>query len=159
MNIRVGTGYDSHRLELGKPLVIGGVHIPHSSGFVAHSDGDLLIHAICDALLGAAALPDIGSNFPDTNPQYRNIDSKILLQKVVELIYNQGYKINNIDCTIIMEKPKMAPHIPAMRTILCSTLNIELQQLSIKAKTNEKIGFIGREEGAVAMVMVSLIEN
>jgi 2-C-methyl-D-erythritol 2,4-cyclodiphosphate synthase len=157
MNIRVGTGYDSHRLELGKPLVIGGVSIPHSSGFVAHSDGDLLIHAICDALLGAAALPDIGSNFPDTNPQYRNIDSKILLQKVVELIHNQGYKINNIDCTIIMEKPKMAPHIPAMRTILCPILNIEPQQLSIKAKTNEKMGFIGREEGAVAMVMVSLI--
>jgi 2-C-methyl-D-erythritol 2,4-cyclodiphosphate synthase len=136
--------------------MIGGVVIPYHKGFAAHSDGDVLIHAICDALLGAVALPDIGTHFADTDPQFKNIDSKILLQKTVTLIHAQGFIINNLDCTVIIEKPKMSPHIEAMRACLAPLLHIEPIQLSIKAKTNETMGFIGREEGAVAMACVSL---
>jgi 2-C-methyl-D-erythritol 2,4-cyclodiphosphate synthase len=153
---RVGQGYDSHRLVVGRPLVIGGVVIPHHKGFAAHSDGDILIHAICDALLGAASLPDIGTHFANTDPQFKDIDSKILLQKTVALIHAKGFIIHNLDCTIIIEKPKMSPHIEAMRAYLAPLLHIEPTELALKAKTNETMGFIGREEGAVAMACVSL---
>jgi 2-C-methyl-D-erythritol 2,4-cyclodiphosphate synthase len=153
---RVGWGYDSHRLVASRKLIIGGVVIPYHKGFSAHSDGDVLIHAICDALLGAAGLPDIGTHFADTDPQFKDIDSKVLLQKTVNLIRNQGFIINNLDSTVIIEKPKIAPHIEAMRTCLLPLLHLKPHQLSIKAKTNETMGFIGREEGAVATACVSL---
>ena len=156
---RIGQGYDSHKLVADRPLIIGGVVVPHHKGFAAHSDGDILIHAICDALFGAAGLPDIGTHFADTDPQFKNIDSKILLQKTVDLVQAQGFVIQNLDCTIIIEKPKMSPHIEAMRACLTPLLHIEPTQLSIKAKTNETMGFIGREEGAVAMVCVSLCRS
>ena len=153
---RIGQGYDSHRLVPDRPLIIGGVVIPYHKGFAAHSDGDILIHAVCDALFGAAGLPDIGTHFADTDPQFKNIDSKILLQKTVDLVQNQGFIIQNLDCTIIIEKPKMSPYIEAMRACMASILHIEPAQLSIKAKTNEGMGFIGREEGAAAIACVSL---
>jgi len=156
-NYRVGQGYDSHRLVVGKPLSIGGISIPHYKGFDAHSDGDVLIHAICDALFGAAGLPDIGTHFANTDPQFKNIDSKILLQKTVNLVYEHGYIVHNLDCTIIIEKPKLSKYIEAMRACLSPLLLIDPTQLSIKAKTNETMGFIGKEEGAVALACVSLI--
>lgn len=154
--MRVGLGYDSHRLAEGRKLVLGGVEIPFEKGCVAHSDGDALIHAICDALLGAAGLSDIGSHFPDTDNQYKNIDSKILLAKVVELLQQRGLKINNVDTTIIIEKPKMAPYHDAMVQTLAEVMGIEPTQLTIKAKTNEKMGFVGSGEGVVCFATCTL---
>lgn len=159
MKFRVGTGYDSHRLEENRPLVIGGIHIPYHKGLAAHSDGDVLIHAMIDALLGALALKDIGTHFPDHDLQYKNIDSKILLSQVVNLLLEEGWTINNIDCTLVIEKPKIAPFIDTMTGILSPLLHISPADLSIKAKSNEKMGFTGREEGIAAHVIVAIVKN
>lgn len=154
--MRIGIGYDVHKLAPDLPLVIGGITIPHHKGFVAHSDGDVLIHAICDALLGALALGDIGQHFPDNDNTYKNIDSKILLKQVKELISGKGYRIINIDSVIMAQKPKLMPHLPNMRQTLADVLAIELEQISIKATTTEKLGFTGREEGIASEAVVLL---
>ncbi|HHU47590.1 MAG TPA: 2-C-methyl-D-erythritol 2,4-cyclodiphosphate synthase [Bacteroidales bacterium] len=159
MDVRIGFGYDSHQLAENISLFLGGVQIPHAKGCVAHSDGDVLIHALCDALLGAAALPDIGSQFPDNNPDFKNIDSKILLSRVVELIENENFTINNIDITLLVEKPKIAPYREQIVRSLQTILKLDLNRISLKAKTNEKMGFVGREEGVVAYAVVTLIKN
>lgn len=156
--MRVGLGYDSHRLAEGRRLVLGGIEIPFEKGCVAHSDGDALIHAICDALLGAAGLSDIGSHFPDTDSQYKNIDSKILLAKVVELLSQKRLKINNVDCTIVIEQPKMSPYHDAMVQTLAEVMEIAPARLTIKAKTNEKMGFVGSGEGVVCLATCTLDE-
>ena len=154
--MRIGSGYDVHRLAEGLPLWIGGVDIPHSHGLVGHSDADVLLHAICDALLGAAALGDIGKHFPDTDPQYKGISSLKLLAHVGTLLSEHGYTIVNIDSTIVAQRPKMAPHIEQMRHNIASTLDIDIDRVSVKATTTEHLGFEGREEGisaqAVAMI-------
>lgn len=156
MNFRIGHGYDVHALKEGLPLVLGGVAIPHEKGFVAHSDGDVAIHAICDALLGAAALGDIGLHFPDTSAAYKGIDSKVLLKRVVDLLDEQGYTIGNIDCTIRMQRPKLRPHIDTMRRVLAETMAVAVDCVSVKATTTEWLGFEGREEG-VSVSAVALI--
>lgn len=158
MSFRVGFGYDVHRLVSGKKLTLGGIEIPHTIGTLGHSDGDALIHAICDALLGALALRDIGYHFPDTDPKYKGIDSKILLKETIELIHQKGWKVNNIDATVCLEKPKINPHIPAMTEALAPILNIQADQLSIKATTNEKMGFVGQEEGVAVYCVCSVIQ-
>ena len=156
MDIRIGQGYDVHALGDGLRLVLGGVEISHTKGCIAHSDGDVAIHAICDALLGTLALGDIGKLFPDTDAAYKGIDSKILLHKVCDEIYSRGYKISNIDCTIAMQRPKLRPHIDTMREVLAREMSITPDRVSIKATTTERLGFEGREEGvsayAVALV-------
>lgn len=153
---RIGHGYDVHQLREGLPLVLGGVAIPYDKGFVAHSDGDVAIHAICDALLGAAAMGDIGLHFPDTAAEWGGIDSKILLRKVVELLAKEGYRIGNVDCTIRMQRPKLRPHIDAMRQALADAMGVDDDQVSVKATTTEHLGFEGREEG-VSVSAVALI--
>ena len=158
MNIRVGFGYDVHQLVPERELWIGGVRIEHEMGLLGHSDADVLIHAICDALLGAANMRDIGFHFPDKDPQYKNIDSKILLQKTIELIAEKGYKVGNVDATVCAERPKLNPHIPAMQQVLSEIMQIDLDEVSIKATTTEKLGFTGREEGIAAYAVV-LIEK
>ncbi|MFM7105138.1 MAG: 2-C-methyl-D-erythritol 2,4-cyclodiphosphate synthase [Flavobacteriales bacterium] len=150
MKVRVGFGFDVHELETGKPFFIGGIHIPHSSGAVGHSDADVLIHAICDALLGAASLRDIGYHFPNNDDRYKGIDSKILLKLTKEKLHANHWILGNIDCTLCLEKPKIQDFIPQMQTILSEILQCEIDQISIKATTNEKMGFIGREEGVCA---------
>ena len=157
MKIRVGFGFDIHRLVEGRELWIGGILLEHDKGLLGHSDADVLIHAICDALLGAANMRDIGYHFPDTDKNYKNIDSKVLLKKTVELIAFKGYRIGNIDATICAERPKMNPHIPAMQKILAQIMNTDADNISIKATTTEKLGFSGREEGISAYATV-LIE-
>ena len=156
--IRVGIGYDVHQLREGLPLTLGGVRIEHSKGLVGHSDADVLIHAICDALLGAAALGDIGKHFPDTDHKYKGIDSRLLLKETVRLIREKGYKINNIDSILCLQKPKVAPYIEQMRDELSRTMEIDKEQVSVKATTTEHLGFEGREEGISAQAVV-LIEN
>jgi 2-C-methyl-D-erythritol 2,4-cyclodiphosphate synthase len=156
MNIRIGQGIDFHRLEKGLKLWLGGVNIPSEKGCVAHSDGDVLIHAICDALLGAAGLKDIGYYFPDTSSEFKNIDSKILLKRTFVLIKEQGYSIINIDSTICLENPKISPFIEEMRKCVSSVLETEYENVAIKATTTEKLGFTGREEGIIAMAIVLL---
>lgn len=156
--IRIGFGFDTHRLEKDRPLLLGGVQIPHEKGSVGHSDADVLIHAICDALFGAAGMRDIGYHFPDTDPAFKGIDSKILLEKTRDLIAEKGYRINNLDCTIVLQQPKLSPAIPEMISVLAGILAIEETQLSVKAKTSEKLGFIGREEG-VSAYAVALLEG
>lgn len=148
--MRIGYGIDFHQLVEGRDLVIGGITIPHTKGALGHSDADVLLHAICDALLGAACLGDIGVHFPDTSSEFKNIDSKILLARVNELIIAEGYKIVNIDASLCLEKPKIKPYIPAMQEAIASILGIRLRDISIKATTTEKMGFVGREEGLVA---------
>lgn len=148
--MRIGYGIDFHQLVEGRDLMIGGVKIPHTKGALGHSDADVLLHAICDALLGAACLGDIGVHFPDTSAEFKNIDSKILLAKTKDLIAAEGYSIVNIDASLCLEKPKIKPHIPAMQETIASILGIGLRDISIKATTNEKMGFVGREEGLVA---------
>jgi len=143
MNFRIGIGYDVHRLKEGLPFVLGGVILPHSRGPLGHSDGDVLIHAICDALLGALALGDIGTHFPDTDTEFKNIDSKILLEKTVNMIRFQGYDISNLDTTVCLQKPKIGEYIPEMIKILSTVLEIDHHQLSVKATTTEKLGFVG----------------
>ncbi len=152
--IRIGQGYDVHRLEAGESLWLGGILILHDKGTVAHSDGDVLIHAICDALLGALSLGDIGSHFPDTSDKYKNIDSKILLKKTGDLIKEKGYRICNIDSTICAQRPKLKPFIPEMKKVLAQMIGIETDQISIKATTTEQLGFEGREEGISAHAVV-----
>ena len=154
--MRIGFGFDVHRLVEGRAFWLGGIEIPHAKGALGHSDADVLIHAICDALLGAACLGDIGNHFPDTSADFKNIDSKILLKKVLGLIDEAGYVIGNIDASLTLEKPKIAPYIEQMRKTLAGVLGIDMNCLSIKATTNEKMGFIGREEGLVAYAVVLL---
>jgi len=153
---RIGQGIDFHRLEEGRELWLGGVHINSPKGCVAHSDGDVLIHAICDALLGAAGLNDIGFHFPDTSAEYKGIDSKILLKRTVGMISEKGYRIINIDRTVCLELPKLAPYITAMRTTMASIANISPDAVSVKATTTEKMGFTGRGEGIVALAVCLL---
>jgi 2-C-methyl-D-erythritol 2,4-cyclodiphosphate synthase len=154
--MRIGFGYDVHRFTEGRELWLGGILIPHHKGLLGHSDADVLIHAICDALLGAAALGDIGKHFPDTDPELKNIDSKILLKETVILIAAAGYKIQNIDATIALQIPKVAPYIEIMRTTLSAILGITTSQVSVKATTTERLGFEGREEGVSAYAVVLL---
>lgn len=158
MKIRVGFGYDVHRLADNRDLWLGGIKIEHSQGLLGHSDADVLIHAICDAILGAANLRDIGFHFPDTAGEYKDIDSKILLRKTLEVITEKGYSIGNIDATICAERPKINPHIPQMQKVMAEILEISVDDISIKATTSEKMGFVGREEGFAAYA-VALIEK
>jgi 2-C-methyl-D-erythritol 2,4-cyclodiphosphate synthase len=153
---RIGFGFDTHQLSPGREFWLGGVLVPHAKGAAGHSDADTLIHAIIDALLGAAGLPDIGSQFPDTDPAYKGINSKLLLVRTMELIAGKGFSIGNIDCTIVLESPKIGTMIPAMKETLASTMNIMPDQVSVKAKTSEKLGFVGREEGVSAYAVVLL---
>jgi 2-C-methyl-D-erythritol 2,4-cyclodiphosphate synthase len=150
MNIRVGFGFDVHQLTEGRDFWLGGVKIEHSKGALGHSDADVLLHAICDALLGAANMRDIGFHFPDTQGEYKNIDSKILLKRTVQLLNDAGWAIGNIDCTLVLEKPKIMPHVDSMKNAIAESAQINIDAISIKATTNEKMGFIGREEGVVA---------
>lgn len=156
MKIRVGFGYDVHRLSEGRELWLGGIKIPFDRGLNGHSDADVLLHAICDALLGAANLRDIGFHFPDTASEYKNIDSKVLLEKTHHVLSENGYSVGNIDATICAEQPKINPHIPEMQKVISEILRIEIDDVSIKATTSEKMGFVGREEGfsayAVALI-------
>ena len=154
MNIKIGFGYDVHRLVYGRELWLGGLKITHPLGLLGHSDADVLIHSLCDALLGAANLRDIGFNFPDTSDEFSGIDSKILLQKTVLLIKEKGYKFGNADCTVIAEQPKLNPYIPDMQKILAQIIETDIENISIKATTNEKMGFTGREEGIAAYATV-----
>lgn len=154
--MRVGFGYDVHKFAKGKDLWLGGIKIEHHSGLEGHSDADVLIHAICDALLGAAALGDIGKHFPDTDMKFKGIDSKILLQEVVKIIEKENYTIENIDSTIALQSPKIAAHIQHMRTTLAEVMNIPVKNISVKATTTEKLGFEGREEGVSAYAVVLL---
>lgn len=156
MEFRVGNGYDVHQLAEGLPLVLGGVKIPHTKGCVAHSDGDVLIHAICDALLGALALGDIGQHFPDTSDEFAGIDSKLLLARVAEMIRSRGWEIVNIDATLLAQKPKIAPFVPQMRLALAEVLGMAVDTISIKATTTERLGFVGREEGLAAQAVCLL---
>ena len=156
MNIRIGQGYDVHRLIEGRKLVLGGIEIPHTKGSLAHSDGDVLIHAICDALLGAANLRDIGFHFSDKDEKYKDIDSKILLKNVVAKLHEKGYNIGNIDSTIVLQTPKISEYIPEMKSVLANILKIDADCVSIKATTSEKMGFEGREEGVSAQAVVLL---
>jgi 2-C-methyl-D-erythritol 2,4-cyclodiphosphate synthase len=156
MNLKIGQGIDFHRLEPGLELWLGGIKIPSESGCVAHSDGDVLLHALCDALLGAAGLNDIGFHFPDTDPQYRKIDSKILLRRTCDMINEKRFSLSNADCTICLEKPKIAPFIEEMRKIISEILQTTPENVSIKATTTEKLGFTGRGEGVVAFATVLL---
>ena len=155
--MRIGTGYDVHRLGEGLPLWIGGVQIPHTHGLIGHSDADVLLHAICDALLGAATLGDIGKHFPDTDPQYKGISSLKLLAHVGQLLQQHGYHVGNIDSTVVAQQPKMAPHIPQMRQNIADTLGISIDQVSVKATTTERLGFEGRMEGISAQAVALLV--
>jgi 2-C-methyl-D-erythritol 2,4-cyclodiphosphate synthase len=157
--IRVGLGYDVHKLAEGYDFWLGGIKIPHDKGSVGHSDADVILHVICDALLGAASLRDIGFHFPDTDPQYKGIDSKILLKKVYELILKEGYIIGNIDVTVSLQKPKLKDHINSMREKISEILEISLKDISIKATTTEQLGFEGREEGVSAQAVCLIYEK
>lgn len=158
MDIRIGHGYDVHALAEGLPLYLGGVKIEHMKGCVAHSDGDVAIHAICDALLGALALGDIGKLFPDTSAEFKGIDSKILLRRVCEVVKEQGYSISNVDCTIAMQRPKLRPHIDTMRATLAEVMELTIDRVSVKATTTEHLGFEGREEGVSTHAVVLLVK-
>jgi 2-C-methyl-D-erythritol 2,4-cyclodiphosphate synthase len=159
MSFRLGFGFDVHQLKEGLDFWLGGIIVPHSKGGLGHSDADVLIHTICDALLGAANLGDIGKHFPDTAAEYKGIDSKILLKEVMLLVRNQGYEIGNIDSTICLQKPKIGPYIPEMKKVLAICMDIDIDQVSIKATTTEKLSFVGREEGvsAYATVLINKI--
>lgn len=154
MQIRVGYGYDVHRLVAGRPFILGGVDLKQDFGPDGHSDADVLIHAICDALLGAANLRDIGFQFPDNDPAYRGVDSKILLREVVHLLVKKGYRVGNVDATVVLEMPKVNPHIPVMQAVLAPLLGVAVDAVSIKATTSEKMGFVGRKEGVAAHAVV-----
>ena len=155
-NFRIGHGYDVHALGEGLRLVIGGVEIPHEKGCIAHSDGDVLIHALCDALLGALALGDIGKHFPDTSAEFKGIDSRVLLGRVVALVREAGYEVGNVDCTVAMQRPKLRPHIDLMRERLAESMGVSVDQVSVKATTTERLGFEGREEGVSTTAVVLL---
>lgn len=156
---RIGNGYDVHALAEGESLILGGIRIEHTKGTVAHSDGDVAIHALCDALLGALALGDIGKHFPDSSAEFKGIDSTILLERVMELIRNQGYELSNADITIAMQRPKLAPFIPLMRERIAQVMNVETSAISVKATTTEKLGFVGREEGVEVYASVLVYKN
>jgi len=158
MNIRVGFGFDVHRLDEGQPFFLGGIKIPHSKGASGHSDADVLVHTICDAILGAADLRDIGFHFPDTDEKYKGIDSKILLKDVMALVRKEGYELSNIDATIALQVPKVNPYVPEMKSVLAQTIGVTPGQISIKATTTEKLSFVGREEG-VSAYAVALIQR
>jgi 2-C-methyl-D-erythritol 2,4-cyclodiphosphate synthase len=157
--MRIGHGYDVHAFTAGDHIVLGGVTIPHSQAFAAHSDGDVLIHALCDALLGAVALGDIGHHFPDTAAEFEDIDSRILLRHVLALLQEQGYRLGNADMTIIAQAPKLAPHIESMRSYLAADLQAETTQVNVKAPTTEMLGFAGRKEGIAAHAVVLLLKD
>ena len=159
MKISVGFGFDVHQLVEGRDLWLGGVKLQYTKGLLGHSDADVLIHAICDALLGAASMRDIGYHFPDNAPEYKNIDSKLLLKRVVELISTKGYRVGNIDATVCAEQPKLNPHIPIMQQVLAALMGVEVDDVSIKATTTEKLGFTGREEGISAYATVLIEKN
>ncbi|HWW72425.1 MAG TPA: 2-C-methyl-D-erythritol 2,4-cyclodiphosphate synthase [Duganella sp.] len=156
---RIGQGYDCHALVEGRKLIIGGVDIPHHVGLLGHSDADVLLHAITDSILGAAALGDIGKHFPDTDVQFKGADSRTLLKEAARRVAATGYSIGNIDCTIIAQRPKMAPHIPSMRANIAEDLGLDISQVNVKAKTNEKLGYLGREEGIAAESIALLISS
>lgn len=158
MKIKVGFGYDVHQLIQGRELWLGGIKIEHTHGLLGHSDADVLIHAICDALLGAASLRDIGYNFPDSDNAYKNIDSKILLKRTIDLVRSKGWELSNIDATVCAEQPKLNPHIETMRTTLASVLSTDVDNVSIKATTTEKLGFTGRKEGVSAYAVALIIK-
>lgn len=157
--MRIGHGYDVHRFTEGDFVTLGGVRIPHRLGLLAHSDGDVLLHALSDALLGAAALGDIGKHFPDTDPQFKGADSRVLLRHVVGLIAAKGWAVGNIDATIVAQAPKMAPHIEAMRGLVAADLGVEVDQVNVKATTTEKLGFTGREEGIAVHAVALLVRT
>ena len=157
MNIRIGNGFDAHRFKSGTKLILGGVHIEHDMGMEAHSDGDVVIHALCDAILGALALGDIGKHFPDTDSRFKGVDSRLLLQQVVLLMAEQEFKVGNVDLTVIAQAPKLAPHIQAMREILAQDLQTDINSISVKATTTEKMGFTGRGEGIAVMASIILV--
>ena len=159
MSIRIGFGFDVHQLQAGLDLWLGGIVVPHTKGGLGHSDADVLIHTICDALLGAANLGDIGSHFPDTDIRYKGIDSKILLSSVMKLIREKGYMLGNIDSTICLQKPKIRPYIADMQTVLASCMQVNKDLISIKATTTEKLSFVGREEGISAYSTVLIQKN
>jgi len=154
MTVRIGNGFDVHALVAGRPLVIGGVKIPFDRGLAGHSDADVLLHAIADALLGALALGDLGRHFPDTDPRWKNADSRTLLRDVFKLVMNQGYRIGNVDATIIAQAPRMSPHVEAMRRNIADDLRCDVERVSVKATTTERLGFAGREEGIAALATV-----
>jgi 2-C-methyl-D-erythritol 2,4-cyclodiphosphate synthase len=155
--MRVGHGYDAHRFGPGRPLVLGGVTVPHPEGLVAHSDGDVLVHALCDALLGAAGLGDIGRHFPDSSAAYAGIDSRVLLRRVVALIQARGLVVGNADATVIAQVPRLAPHVEAMRANLAADLRVALERVNVKATTTERMGFTGRAEGIAAHAVALLV--
>ena len=156
MKIRVGYGYDIHRLAEGQEFWLGGIRLEHSKGAVGHSDADVLIHAICDAILGAANLRDIGFHFPDTSPEFKGADSKKLLAEVIRLVGEKGYTVGNIDSTVCLEKPKLSPHIPTMQEVLAEVMGIDAEDVAIKATTSEKMGFVGTQDGIKAYAVVLL---
>ena len=155
--MRIGYGFDAHRLASGRPLILGGVTIPHDRGLEAHSDGDVLIHALCDALLGAAALGDIGAHFPDSSENYAGIDSRILLRSVIDLLAESGWQVGNVDVTIIAQVPKLAPYIPKMRETLARDMKTDISAISIKATTTETMGYVGRKEGITAHAVALIL--
>ncbi|MFT3885051.1 MAG: 2-C-methyl-D-erythritol 2,4-cyclodiphosphate synthase [Flavobacteriales bacterium] len=156
--LRVGFGFDTHRLVEGRELWLGGVCIPHTVGALGHSDADVLLHAICDALLGAVALGDIGHHFPDTDARWKGADSKVLLKQVVQLLSDRGWRVGNVDSTLVLERPKIKPHIEAMRAVMAPLLGVDLDAVSVKATTNETLGFVGREEGVCAYAVATVIK-
>lgn len=158
MGLRIGFGYDVHRLIEGEDFYLGGVKIDHIKGAIGHSDADTLLHAVCDALLGAADLGDIGSHFPDTSEKYKDIDSRILLKEVWTRVRQAGYSLSNIDCTVVLQKPKLAPYIPEIKISIAEILDARIDQISVKAKTTEKLGFEGREEG-LSVYAVCLLQD
>ncbi len=158
-DFRIGNGYDVHRLAEGLTLTLGGIEIPHTKGCVAHSDGDVIIHALCDALLGALALGDIGHHFPDTSAEFAGIDSKILLRRTYALVQEKGYSLVNADITLLLQAPKIAPYVPQMRQALASVLGVDVSRVAIKATTGERLGFVGREEGVEAFASVLICKD
>ena len=156
---RIGQGFDVHQLAEGRPLIIGGIEIPYAKGLLGHSDADVLLHTVADACLGAVGEGDIGKHFPDTDPAFKDADSAVLLQHVWEIVKKKGYSLGNIDCTIIAQKPKMAPHIESMRSRVAALLEAEVSQVNVKATTTEKLGFAGREEGIAAQATVLLVKS
>ncbi|MDT2048705.1 2-C-methyl-D-erythritol 2,4-cyclodiphosphate synthase [Priestia aryabhattai] len=159
MNIRVGQGFDVHQFATGRPLIIGGIEIPYERGLLGHSDADVLLHTIADALLGAVAQGDIGKHFPDTDPEFKDADSAKLLQHVWKLVKEEGYALSNVDCTIIAQKPKMAPYIQPIRERIAELLEAEVSQINVKATTTEKLGFTGREEGIASQAAVLVYQK
>lgn len=157
--MRVGLGFDVHRLVEGRELWLGGVRIPHTLGALGHSDADVVLHAICDALLGAAALGDIGQHFPDTDARWKGADSKELLRAVVALLHENGWRVGNVDCTLVLERPKIMPHVPLMRSTMAGLLGISEDAVSVKATTNERMGYVGREEGVAAHAVALVVRS